>query len=297
MVSIVANLTGAVDYDPWLDVNDDGYGGIDDIVTTAEHFGASGDTTKNVNVTNWLLPIPITVHYYTWELSWADNLPIIEDAPPIFVGEYSQMSVLLKFDNVSVEYGNVIWTVDIQWMDVDNTYDANWPYRLSSTLGRKYSSGFAAQIMTDSYAIEAPYIQLSPAVLNTWPRNYNGNASISIYLRLSHGQLTSSEGRKTASWSVSEHIGSSGFEHFDFYFANLQRSAIGLFSSMVLHVSTNVSCNIYLDDEHNEGLDSFVKSSGWTRKSYEMTLPFLRIRVQSVSFEPCHVIIKITLLY
>ena len=53
VVSIAANLTGAVDYDPWHDVTDDGYGGIDDIVSTAEHFGASGDPTKLCNITNW----------------------------------------------------------------------------------------------------------------------------------------------------------------------------------------------------------------------------------------------------
>ncbi|UCH31514.1 MAG: hypothetical protein JSV05_08485, partial [Candidatus Bathyarchaeota archaeon] len=45
--------TSQPSYDPWLDVTDDGYGGIDDIVSTAEHFGAAGDPIKNVNVTNW----------------------------------------------------------------------------------------------------------------------------------------------------------------------------------------------------------------------------------------------------
>ncbi|UCH32613.1 MAG: hypothetical protein JSV05_04350 [Candidatus Bathyarchaeota archaeon] len=51
----IALSTG--EYDPWLDVTDDGYGGIDDIVATAEHFGASGDPTKLCNITNW----PVTV--------------------------------------------------------------------------------------------------------------------------------------------------------------------------------------------------------------------------------------------
>ncbi len=63
VVSIVANFTGAVDYDPWLDVNDDGYGGIDDIVSTAEHFGASGNPEKLCNITNWPESIPVTVWY------------------------------------------------------------------------------------------------------------------------------------------------------------------------------------------------------------------------------------------
>jgi hypothetical protein len=67
VVSIAANLTGAVDYDPWLDVTDDGYGGIDDIVSTAEHFGASGDPTKLCNITNW----PISDDVNVW---WGESL-------------------------------------------------------------------------------------------------------------------------------------------------------------------------------------------------------------------------------
>jgi hypothetical protein len=42
VVSIASLSTSAVDYDPLLDVTGDGYGGIDDIVMVAEHFGASG---------------------------------------------------------------------------------------------------------------------------------------------------------------------------------------------------------------------------------------------------------------
>jgi hypothetical protein len=50
-------------YDPWLDVTDDGYGGIDDIVGVAEHFGASGDPTKLCNITNWPISNTIDVWY------------------------------------------------------------------------------------------------------------------------------------------------------------------------------------------------------------------------------------------
>ena len=63
VVSIASNLTGAVDYDPWLDVTDDGYGGVDDIVFTAEHFGASGDPIKQCNITNWPKGTAVTVFY------------------------------------------------------------------------------------------------------------------------------------------------------------------------------------------------------------------------------------------
>jgi hypothetical protein len=52
-VSFIGITASQPPYDPWLDVNDDGDGGIDDIVSTAEHFGASGDPTKLCNIINW----------------------------------------------------------------------------------------------------------------------------------------------------------------------------------------------------------------------------------------------------
>lgn len=40
-------------YNPWADYNGDGLVDILDIVPAAASFGTSGDSTKNVNVTNW----------------------------------------------------------------------------------------------------------------------------------------------------------------------------------------------------------------------------------------------------
>jgi hypothetical protein len=40
-------------YDPWLDINDDGRINMDEIVASTTAFGATGDPTKNVTVTNW----------------------------------------------------------------------------------------------------------------------------------------------------------------------------------------------------------------------------------------------------
>jgi hypothetical protein len=41
------------EYDPWLDINDDGKIDIYDVAVTAQAFGTYGDPTKNVTVTNW----------------------------------------------------------------------------------------------------------------------------------------------------------------------------------------------------------------------------------------------------
>jgi len=40
-------------YDPWMDVTDDGKIDMDDIGYVCMLFGTGGDSTKNVNVTNW----------------------------------------------------------------------------------------------------------------------------------------------------------------------------------------------------------------------------------------------------
>jgi hypothetical protein len=56
-------------FDPWLDNTDDGYGGIDDIVVTAEHFGASGDPIKLCNITNWPESNDVNV-WWNWHIEY-----------------------------------------------------------------------------------------------------------------------------------------------------------------------------------------------------------------------------------
>jgi hypothetical protein len=52
-------------YDPWADINDDGIIDIFDLVNMANKYGATGDPTKNVTVTNW----PIATNYLTVTLN------------------------------------------------------------------------------------------------------------------------------------------------------------------------------------------------------------------------------------
>jgi len=55
-VTLYPKITGSVgEYDPWLDYNDDGKVDMRDIGPVARAFGASGDLTKNVIVTNFPL--------------------------------------------------------------------------------------------------------------------------------------------------------------------------------------------------------------------------------------------------
>lgn len=53
MITTSKSQSGVGEYNPWADYNEDGIIDIFDIVPGAVSFGAEGDPTKNVNVTNW----------------------------------------------------------------------------------------------------------------------------------------------------------------------------------------------------------------------------------------------------
>jgi len=81
------------DYDPWADINDDGFIGIDDIANSAALFGTSGDPTK-----------PIVVRGYNWT-KFSYNFTVHpEDIGylEIPVSGYKRVSVIFH-SNISIE--------------------------------------------------------------------------------------------------------------------------------------------------------------------------------------------------
>jgi hypothetical protein len=57
------SIPSAGEYDPWADIDENGKINMYDIGYTAQRFGTSGDTTKNVTVTNWPVTNQQTVFY------------------------------------------------------------------------------------------------------------------------------------------------------------------------------------------------------------------------------------------
>ena len=47
-----SSSTATLEYDPWLDYNDDGRISLQDLVALAQTYGTTGDPTKNVNIGN-----------------------------------------------------------------------------------------------------------------------------------------------------------------------------------------------------------------------------------------------------
>jgi len=79
----------SAEWDPWLDVKEDGRINVLDLIKTASALGTMGDTTKNVTVKNW--PANKLAYYY------ADiMLPSQTEASPwISVNEYSRIVVCI----------------------------------------------------------------------------------------------------------------------------------------------------------------------------------------------------------
>ncbi len=72
------HLTASVgEYDPWLDTDDSGVIDMRDIGALARAFATTGDSTKNVTVTNW--PTEQTLN-----ASLADHLVVSNEEPPAY---------------------------------------------------------------------------------------------------------------------------------------------------------------------------------------------------------------------
>jgi hypothetical protein len=64
LVFLAVTSSSSQQYDPWVDFNEDGAIDIFDIVGVALAFGATGDPTKNVTITNW--PDTVTPEGTVW---------------------------------------------------------------------------------------------------------------------------------------------------------------------------------------------------------------------------------------
>jgi len=141
-----SSSTAALEYDPWLDYNDDGRISLQDLVALAQTYGTTGDPTRNVNVTNF----PQYDGWWGWKVN-VTNLPSalnnfdrqygtmnlssngFAGEPFIYCGGRSRLSILLLPRNASVGTYNVtfylyliVWTSD----DYRTTsyYEAAWEY-------------------------------------------------------------------------------------------------------------------------------------------------------------------------
>ena len=286
---IVPTRSSVNPYDPWLDYNGDGRIDMREIGAACNSFGATGDPTKNVNVTNWLPPKPKMVVYHTWAyVYWEDgSVSWGGPEPDLYVGDYTRMSILLKIDDLNLEYGDALFTVDVCWKDP--TTGVETLETLSSTLVLlthdpiNQLQGWR-QISTASYAIKAPYLSLEPEMINLADK-HKGNASISAYIFLTYDTPDDST-LKTIEYEV-DRWSDSDYESLSAFFTQGYRQ-------ITLRIWTDVSCDVSVVDYRTWSLiDSFSKGIGWVMKTYEVITPSIEIRFSSPSLKPWHISIMV----
>lgn len=91
---------GVREYDPWYDINDDGKIDLKDYFGVGLKYGTEGDSTKNVNVTNW----PETLEPKT--IIVCQNLTVITNASGYYfpfaeidVAPFSHVSIFVTYKN------------------------------------------------------------------------------------------------------------------------------------------------------------------------------------------------------
>jgi hypothetical protein len=280
------------EYDPWYDFDEDGDIDIYDIVDIAGRYDTTGDYLKHISLENWLPPQPKTLLYYSWPIWWTEGSQSGGTVPPpLYVGNYSRMSVLLELDNINVDYGQALWTAQLEWISTpDNSHDTYNFLWLGSTLVWIHETGAAKQISIGSYAIEAPYVQFMPRMVNLGDET-KGNATLTLYLFLS--QSSCAEQTRAASWETSRYTNNPS-ELFGPYRIGGFGCSLGGFSKITVELYTNVTCEVEVADKIGL-IDSYSKGSGWESRVYELTSTRLSFFINTYSSAPWYAVIAFRL--
>jgi hypothetical protein len=271
-------------YDPWFDINDDGRINMDEIVASTTAFGATGDPTKNVNVTNWIPPEP-TIEWcgdysIQWNSSGVQGGPV-GNVPLLNVKNYEKMTVILNFSSVHVQAGYCYIFVSAHW-SVSPTFNEAYSERLASTLYQLQPQASALAISTDWYPVKEPYVWVSAwAQANTdFPSSIGGNATFSVYVYLSNG-ATAGSLRKTMSWIDYEELNADSNRFASFFLDG--------FSQMTIHLGSNVTWTVYVQKMVGIGgsinIDVFTLT-GDTYKTYALDGEYYSILAFSPSAKP-----------
>jgi len=98
------------EWDPWVDIKEDGTVDIYDAITLANAYGTSGDTTKNVTVTNWQPPYKVVNVVkdlnITWSSTLGDSYSEDIDVGTFEAAGYSRMRVYFQITNQTNPIGS-----------------------------------------------------------------------------------------------------------------------------------------------------------------------------------------------
>jgi hypothetical protein len=173
-----------------MDINDDGRIDMRDITQLCINFMATGDPTKNVNVTNWpidelgnLKVKPTSKLVKVWDgyyLSWFGGWTTVTTTPSINVEGYSVMYVWMRVSNISL---NQQGTTNVQvtylgWLPDGQRRYVGWE---PAGLPKLTLSGVDTDWAFGKYEIKAQNVYFNIAVAS---QQYSGSAYFYIYVYL-----------------------------------------------------------------------------------------------------------------
>jgi hypothetical protein len=192
MVRPTKSNPGIGEYNSWTDLNGDGTVDIYDAITLADAYGTSGDSTRNVNVTNW--PNGPSREDYYLEY-WSYNISSEGwSSPTILCGGYSRLSLMARVTNTSMgPYRNVtVFLLSNYWMSTlygPNPTCIEWLNTnvYNFTVYSDAQGSYLYSSIAPSYVIEtkAPYYSADFAVVSDFGLRANWWVTFDIcaYLR------------------------------------------------------------------------------------------------------------------
>lgn len=258
----------------------------------------------NPNIVLLTKSVSSTILYATYNLSWGDDFALPDDlisgGGKLPVANYSSMSVSLQFENVSAkdEEWNAMWSAFAFWY-LDNTNETlvafdYLPYTLDTVSPGKGTSNVGV------YSIKAPYVTLTPTLVNVYDCGYSNQFSphanesataiCKIYVYLSQNQGTPSDQALNYQQLGMIHDTATAT---DMTFGPYLTEG---YSQIYIQMTSNASCQVLIDDGLYPPViyDSFVLS-GIFQKNYEVQSQEIRLEFSAAKSLPWEVFIRIYL--
>jgi len=177
-----SSSTAALEYDPWIDVNGDGKIDITDVAMTSGSFGTYGNSTKNVNVTNWPAQQNTVTHNDVYQ--WSTYI------------EGLAQGQLYYFSNATEGYSEMTLTVFSTGRDISVRV-------LTTGIDETWEIGFVYERVTRTFPLDGTQ-NVCVYIQNIDVLPIDANVSLTVTMSTWNSQFTMSRKYSTSSkWAVS----------------------------------------------------------------------------------------------
>lgn len=145
---VVPTRSQTSSYDPWTDINGDGTIDMADISLTIDSFMSSGDTTKNVNVTNWPKSSDVLVW---WQRSLVDGAYVVSSL--YYPDGYSTLHMLMYAGGLTGNETCLFYVAAPLWNATHNSDTPIAAYTYTFAYG-DYKSAVSIDVPSETFYFE-----------------------------------------------------------------------------------------------------------------------------------------------